>query len=197
MSISKQMGQDIFFSLIYLYEICFNKKVIYYMSNKASDIDKFIDTFKDFYIKLPFFLKPGVTIWNQKSIKFDNGASLNCYTRSKTLPIYDIDIFHIDNFAHIPSNIITDFYHNMISIVLTKLDNKLTITSTFNGINLYYELMSKARLDIEHPDKNIYHYIETPYWKCPNRDEEWVKEIIELHGEDYFRANYDFSFISK
>jgi hypothetical protein len=68
------------------------------------------DKIKSIYSLIPFFLKPGIKVWNQKSLTFDNGCRIKTSARTKT-PAIDLLLIYFSWWvAHIPANIIEPYY---------------------------------------------------------------------------------------
>lgn len=141
-----------------------NDKNAMVVANQRGTTVEILDKIKGIYQLLPFFLKPGVKVWNQGSIVFDNGCRIKTAARSKTPAIgFTIDILYLDEFAHIPSNIIKPYYTAVYPTVSAIQNSKIIITSTPNGINLFHKLLTDAeRLDGD-PLKNNYK-AKRVYW---------------------------------
>jgi superfamily II DNA or RNA helicase len=109
---SRQIGKTVNAAIAMLHFITFNNdKNIMIVANIRSTTIEIIDKIKNIYIQLPFFLKVGIKNWNQQSITFENGCRIKSSARSKTPAIgYTIDFLYLDEFAHIPSNIIEPYY---------------------------------------------------------------------------------------
>ena len=112
----------------------------------------------------PFFLKVGIKNWNQQSIIFENGCRIKSSARSKTPAIgYTIDFLYLDEFAHIPANIIEPYYTAAFPTVSAIENSKIVITSTPNGMNLFYKLLSDSERPEGDPLKNNYKAMRV-YW---------------------------------
>jgi hypothetical protein len=46
------------------------------VANKGDTATEIVDKIKSIYSLIPFFLKPGIKVWNQKSLTFDNGCRI-------------------------------------------------------------------------------------------------------------------------
>lgn len=152
-------------AIMILHYCIFNSnKGVMIVANKADTVVEILDKIKDIYKLLPFFLKPGVVNWNKKDIVFDNGCRIKSQARSKEPAIgFTIDLLYMDEFAHIPRNIITHYYRAAVPTVSSIKGSKIIITSTPNGNNLFKDLVMGAKLPPGHPEKNMYNLI-TVYW---------------------------------
>ena len=162
---SRQIGKTVNAAITMLHFITFNNdKNIMIVANIRSTTIEIIDKIKNIYIQLPFFLKVGIKNWNQQSIIFENGCRIKSSARSKTPAIgYTIDFLYLDEFAHIPSNIIEPYYTAAFPTVSAIENSKIIITSTPNGMNLFYKLLSDSERPEGDPLKNNYKAMRV-YW---------------------------------
>jgi hypothetical protein len=144
-------------------------KGVMIVANKGETVIEILDKIKNIYKLLPFFMKPGIINWNSKSIVFDNGCRIKSQARSKEPAIgFTIDYLYLDEFAHIPRNIINHYYKAAIPTVSSIKGSKIVITSTPNGANLFKELVMGAMLPEGHPDKNMYKLIKIFWHQVPD-----------------------------
>lgn len=162
---SRQTGKTICAAISLLHYCIFNtNKGVMIVANKGDTVVEILDKIKNIYKQLPFFLKPGIVNWNSKAIVFDNGCRIKSQARSKEPAIgFTIDYLYMDEFAHIPRNIINHYYKAAIPTVSSIKGSKIVITSTPNGANLFKDLVMGAQLPEGHPDKNMYKLIKV-YW---------------------------------
>lgn len=153
-----------------LHYAIFNKdKGIMVVANKADTVIEIIDKIKNLYKLLPFFLKPGIINWNLKNISFDNGCRIKSQARSKEPAIgFTIDFLYMDEFAHIPPNIINNYYRAAVPTVSSLDNSKIVITSTPNGANLFKDLVIGAKLPKGDPNKNMYNYLQVMWYQVPD-----------------------------
>jgi hypothetical protein len=140
------------------------------VANKGDTAIEIVDKVKSIYTLLPFFLKPGVKTWNQKSLTFENGCRIKTSARSKTPAIgFTIDVLYLDEFAHIPSNIIEPYYTAAYPTVSAVQNSKIIITSTPNGMNLFHKLLNDAERPDGDPLKNNYKPMRVYWHQVPGR----------------------------
>ena len=153
-----------------LHYALFNKdRGIMIVANKGDTVIEIIDKIKNIYKQLPFFLKNGIVNWNQKNIVFENGCRIKSSARSKEPAIgFTIDFLYMDEFAHIPPNIINHYYKAAIPTVSSMTDSKIVITSTPNGANLFKDLVIGSLLPKGHPDKNMYNLVKVYWYQVPD-----------------------------
>lgn len=168
---SRQVGKTISASIFMLHTILFNNdKNIMIVANKGDTAVEIVDKIKSIYTLLPFFLKPGVKTWNQKSLTYENGCRIKTSARTKTPAIgFTIDVLYLDEFAHIPSNIIEPYYTAAFPTVSAIQNSKIIITSTPNGMNLFHKLLINAERPDGDPMKNNYKPMRVYWYQVPGR----------------------------
>lgn len=168
---SRQIGKTINAAITMLHYVTFNNdKNIMIVANIASTTVEIIDKIKSIYQQLPFFLKVGLKNWNQRTIIFENGCRIKSAARSKTPAIgFTIDFLYLDEFAHIPSNIIEPYYTAVFPVVSAIENSKIVITSTPNGMNLFYKLLIDAERPDGDPLKNNYKAKRVYWYQVPGR----------------------------
>lgn len=168
---SRQVGKTISSAIFMLHKILFdNDKNIMIVANKGDTAVEIVDKIKSIYTLLPFFLKPGIKTWNQKSLTFENGCRIKTSARTKTPAIgFTIDVLYLDEFAHIPSNIIEPYYTAAFPTTAAVQNSKIIITSTPNGMNLFHRLLTDAERPDGDPQKNNYKPMRVYWYQVPGR----------------------------
>lgn len=174
---SRQTGKTIVAAIFILHTILFNNdKNVMVVANVFDTAVEIVDKIKNIYSLLPFFLKPGVKVWNQKSINLENGCRIKTSARTKKPAIgFNIDLLYLDEFAHIPSTIIEPYYKAVYPTVSAIENSKIIITSTPDGFNLFHRLL----IDAEKPDgdvsKNKFVATRVYWYQVPDRFVTYVK----------------------
>lgn len=168
---SRQIGKTVNAAITMLHFVTFNNdKNIMVVANIRGTTVEIIDKIKNIYIQLPFFLKKGIKSWNQQSVTFDNGCRIKSAARSKTPAIgFTIDFLYMDEFAHIPSNIVEPYYTAAFPTVSAIENSKIIITSTPNGMNMFHRLLSDAMRPDGDPLKNNYRAMKVFWYQVPGR----------------------------
>ena len=168
---SRQVGKTISAAIFMLHKILFdNDKNIMIVANKGDTAVEIVDKIKSIYSLLPFFLKPGIKTWNQKSLTFENGCRIKTSARTKTPAIgFTIDVLYLDEFAHIPSNIIEPYYTAAFPTTAAVQNSKIIITSTPNGMNLFHKLLTDAERPDGDPQRNNYKPMRVYWYQVPGR----------------------------
>ena len=147
-----------------------NDKNAMIIANKADTVIEIVDKIKSIYSLLPFFLKPGIKVWNQRSITLENGCRIKTSARTKSPAIgFTIDLLYLDEFAHIPSNIIEPFYTSAYPTVSAIKNSKIIITSTPNGMNLFHKLLTDSERPDGDPKKNTFSSMRVYWHQVPGR----------------------------
>ena len=190
----RQSGKTITSSIFLLWYLLFNyEKNAMIMANIGDTASELMDKIKVIMRGLPFFLKPGIMVYNVMTVKFDNGCRVMAKTTTKTSSIgYTIHMLYMDEFAHINPNFINSFFKSVYPTISSSQIARVIITSTPNGMNKFWEIY-KGAIDGE----NEFNPIRVEWWQVPGRDEEWKrKEIATLGSEEDFNQEYGCQFLS-
>lgn len=156
-----------------------------------------IKKIKDMFLNLPYYLKPGITKWNQHEIAFDSNSTIHTEAFSPTAGLgQTINFLILDEFAWCPSNEVELFYENVIPTVTTMPNSKVCIMSTQNGFNLFYKLWDKSIKGESSYLPFKVDWNQVPQWnektkKWEKRTEAWKQEMIGILGsEEAFYYQY-------
>jgi hypothetical protein len=191
---SRQIGKTVTSSIFIAWYLCFHyDRNVMIVANKMATTTEIVDKVKVIIKNLPFFVKPGVTTSGATGMKFDNGCRLYSQATTKTAAIgFTIHLLYADEFAHIHPNFLTQFYRSIYPTLSSSKISRIIISSTPNGMNLFYELYTGAL-----EKKNSYHAIRVDWWQVPGRDENWKKqEIANLGSEELFNQEYGNQFLA-
>lgn len=181
-------------ALFLLHEAIFNvDRNIGIAANKLVTAVEIMDKIKEIMDYLPFFMKPGIKVYNQTMIVFENGCRIIAQATTKRSFIgFTIHTLYCDEFAHVEPNILNEFYENIMPTVSSMEDSKIIITSTPNGYNKFFNIY-QGGID----GTNSYHSIRVDWWQVPGHDEAWKeKTIADCGGEDEFMRQFGNSFLS-
>lgn len=158
-------------SIVILHLVMFNDdKGVMIVANKGETVKEIIRKIKDIYKLLPFFLKTGVVNWNERTIAFENNSRVQTQARSKEPSIgFTIDLLYLDEFAKVPDNIIRQYYGSVVPVVSSIENSKIIITSTPDGYNLFWELLTDAERPKEDPRWNKYEAMRIYWWQVKGR----------------------------
>lgn len=190
----RQVGKTIITGIFLAHYMLFNTdRNLMILSNTGSTTIEIIDKVKVILSNLPFFIKPGVVMNNQMTMKFDNGCRLFGRNTTKTAAIgFAVHMLFVDEFAHIHANFIDPFWRSVYPTLASSKISRCVITSTPNGQNKFYDIYL-AGLE----KSNEFKAIRVDWWQVPGRDEAWkLKEIANLGSEDDFNQEYGCQFLS-
>lgn len=191
---SRQIGKTICSGIFIAWYICFHSdRNIMIVANKLATTSEIIDKVKVILRGLPYYMKPGVMTNAVNTMKFDNGVRMFSQATTKSAAIgFTVHLLYADEFAHIPSGFIKQFYRSIFPTMSSSLISRIIITSTANGLNLFYDIYQGA---IE--GKNTYKNLRTDWWEVPGRDERWrEKETGNLGSDELFNQEYGNQFMS-
>lgn len=168
---SRQTGKTYSTAIMILWFITFhNDKGVMIVANKAKTVEEIIDKIKNIYKLLPYWLKPGVINWNNRSLAFENGCRIKTEARTKEAAIgFNIDFLYLDEFAHIPNSVVGHYYRSVVPTVSSIQNSKIIITSTPNGYNMFHDLWEGANLLDNDPKKNPYKPLKVYWHQVPGR----------------------------
>lgn len=183
--LARQTGKTLLEAIYCVYSILNGKNVLICSNLRATSIE-ILEKVKTIYSGLPFFMKPGIQIWNQASISFDNGCEVRTMSREKQT-IKKYDVIFVDEAAHIPK--FEDMYKDIQAAL--NINGQMIIQSTPNGKNKFYELW-----DSTVNGKSSFMPFSATCWVVPGRDDAWKAKMIENLGgsEDAFMQEYELSF---
>ena len=192
--VARQSGKSTLVAVYLIWYAIFNadKNVGVVSNNEASAID-IIDRCKLIYEELPYFLKPGVTKYDAKTMKFDNGTTIRGAATSKnSFRGRTMNIIFADELAFVEPEWLADaFYMSNYPTISKSTKSKFIIVSTPQGIgNLFHSIFVKAQ-----KKKNAFkHYVAD--WKClPERDEAWAVQELSNMGQMRFNQEYGCKFL--
>ena len=97
---------------------------------------------------------------------------------------FTIDLLYLDEFAHIPDNFIRDYYGSIVPVVSAINNSRIIITSTPDGFNMFWELMTNAELPEEDPMKNPYTAMRVYWTQVKGREDTKIK-IMDVKIKKY------------
>lgn len=196
---SHKVGMTLITSLIYLWYMIFNmEKNILLLYNKKESSNKYFKLISEYYLQLPFFLKPGIKKWGKSYIHFDNGSYIkSSNANKKNVNHLAPTLLSIIDYAFIVD--IEELYIKLFPSMSSRVDSKIDIISAPNGYNSFERLVDCSERLVGDPLKNSYVTNRVHWWEVPGRDLEWRnKTIIELNNnEKYFMQQYELKFITR
>ena len=188
---SRQIGKTTTTVIYLLWYLLFNReKNALVVGNKWRTSEEILDKIKKTLVALPFFMKPGIIKNNVHDMTFDNGCRIITTAPGKSAAIgFAINLLYMDEFAHIPSQFIGEFWRSVYPTVSSLKDSRIVISSTPNGQNMFYD-MYMAALD----GKSSFHAMRVDWWQVPGRDEKWKERTLSEFSQEYFNQEYNLQF---
>lgn len=184
----RQCGKTVTTAIFLLHYCLFNTdKNALVLGNKRSTSMEILRKIKDIFYEIPYFLKPGVNIWNEARMVFDSHVMIMGEATTINSGIsYTFHLVLADEFAKIAPNIQEPFYSHIFPTV-TASKARFIISSTQNGPDLFCKLYTAAELG-----ENDYAPFKVNWWEVPEwdpnnecwvkRDEEWFKSQVANMG---------------
>lgn len=189
-TLSRQMGKTITVCAFLLYQAIFNNDYfIAILANNAAKSREILGRLKMMYELLPWWLKPGVVEWNKGSVEFSNGSKIFAGpTTNSSIRGFSINCVYLDEFAFVQNDV--EFFTSTYPVITSGTQTKIIITSTPNGMNLFYKLYTDAV-----NRKNEFKAIKYIWDRHPHRDEAWKRETIRNTSEKQFRQEHHCEFL--
>jgi hypothetical protein len=197
---SRQVGKStIVRGFILWYAMFHSDQLVAMLANKLSLAKEQLQLLRDSYLALPFWLQPGVKLWNKLSIQFSNNTRiLIAATTGEGIRGFSPNLLYLDEFAFLREGLADDFWASVLPSISSGKKTRVIITSTPFGMNLFYRLWQEAVDE----DTASYHDLlskfvrSTVKWnEVPGRDAQWGIDEIGRIGEQKFRQEYECEFV--
>lgn len=190
---SRQTAKTTTNAAIMAHYLCFNThKNIMILANKDATAKEIVDKIIQIFRGLPYFLKPGSVNFGKTGLNLDNGCRLlSSATTASTSIGFTIHKLFLDEFAHIPRNIIEPFWRSVYPTLSSSKLSQCIITSTPNGQNMFYDIYSKSSIGTA---ENSFKGMRVDYWQVPEHDDKWADEMRRNFGVDFFAQEFELQF---
>lgn len=185
----RQMGKTITVAAFLLHYAIFNKhKAVGILANKAATSREILSRIQRMLENLPFFLQPGVVEYNKGNVEFGNGSTLMAAaTSSDSIRGFSFNVVYLDEFAFVENA--DTFYTSTYPVISSGENTKVLITSTPNGMNLFYKLWEDARMK-----RNDFVPIQVHWSENPKRGQKWKETTLKNIGKKQFAQEYECAF---
>ena len=186
----RQSGKSIAVCAYLLWFAIFKgEQVLGILANKETIAREMLGRITLMLESLPFFLQPGCTSLNKKSISFSNNSRLIASaTSSSSIRGMSLNLVYLDEFAFVDQA--TEFYTSTYPVISGGKTSKVIITSTANGIgNMFHKLYEGA---IQNTNEFVPYRVD--WWDVPGRDEAWKQTTIENTSPLQFDQEFGNSF---
>ncbi len=166
----------------------FNIAILAHKSAQSRDI---LSRIQLAFEHLPRWLQLGIVEWNKGNIELENGSKiLAASTSASSVRGGSYNLIYLDEFAFVPSHIQEEFFSSVYPTISSGQSSKVLVTSTPNGLNLFYKLWINSE-----ENRNSYKRIDVHWSDVPGRDEKWKEETIRNTSEEQFRIEFECEFI--
>jgi hypothetical protein len=197
---SRQVGKStVVRAFILWYAMFHNDKLVAMLANKLMLAKEQLQLLRESYVALPFWLQPGVKLWNKMSIQFSNGCRIMVAATSVDgIRGFSPNLLYLDEFAFLRPGMANDFMASVMPTISSGKTTRIIITSTPCGLNQFYDMWQSAVDE----DKATPHELQSKYvrstvlWnEVPGREEQWGIDEEARIGEQRFRQEYLCEFI--
>ena len=171
------------------YAIFKGEQVVGVLANKEAIAREMLARITLMLENLPFFLQPGCTALNKKSIGFSNNSRIiAAATSSSSIRGMSLNLVYLDEFAFVDNA--AEFYTSTYPVISSGKTSKIIITSTANGIgNMFHKLYEGAV-----QGTNEFTPTRVDWWDVPGRDAAWKQMTVENTSELQFDQEFGNSF---
>lgn len=188
----RQVGKTTTVVGIILWHILFMENYsIAVLANKLSQAREILGRIQLAYEHLPKWLQQGVVEWNKGYLELENGSKIIASaTSSSAIRGTSQNLIYLDEFAFVPNNLQEEFFNSVYPTISSGQTTKVIITSTPNGLNMFYKLWHDSE-----EGRNDYKRIDVHWSDVPGRDEKWKEETIRNTSEEQFRQEFECEFL--
>lgn len=175
-----------------LHKLIFNENYqIAILANKDMQAREILSRVKLMFEHLPDWLQQGVKRWNEGDVELENGSkALASATGGSAVRGKTFSLLYLDEFAFVPNNIQEAFFASVYPTITSGTTTKVIITSTPNGMNLFYKLWTDSE-----NNKNKYVRCSVNWRDVPGRDEQFRKDYISNTSERQWRQEFETEFL--
>jgi len=183
------MGKTTTVAAVLLWYAIFNKKYnIYVLAQQRGQAIEILDRIKEMYELLPWWFQPGVYTWNRGSIQLGNKSRIvTAATGGSGVRGKSVHLLYLDEFAWVENDV--EFYTATYPVVSSGDKSKIIITSTPNGMNLFYKIWTEAIRN-----ENAYVWDDAHWSENPYRDDKWYKQQLSNMSERQFKQEFECEF---
>jgi len=188
----RQVGKTTVVVAIILHHVLFNENYsCALLAHKEEQAIEILSRIQLAYENLPTWMQQGVVEWSKTSVELENGSKIKASsTASASIRGTSQNLVYLDEFAFVPNNIQESFFSSVYPTISSGTTTKVIISSTPNGLNLFYKLWTDSE-----NNRNAYKRIDVHWSEVPGRDEKWKEETIRNTSEEQFRQEFECEFL--
>lgn len=197
---SRQVGKSTVVRAFILWYAMFHQdKLVAMLANKLMLAKEQLQLLRDSYVALPYWLQPGVKLWNKMSIQFSNGCRIMvAATSGDGIRGFSPNLLYLDEFAFLRPGMADEFMASVMPTISSGKTTRIIITSTPSGLNHFYRMWEDAVDEkTATPHELQAKYVRsTVLWnEVPGREAQWGIDEEARIGEQRFRQEYMCEFI--
>ena len=188
----RQVGKTTTIAALLLWYALFHDNFsIAILANKERQAREILGRIQMMFEYLPKWLQQGVVEWNKGNIELENGSKiLASSTSSSAIRGTSQNLVYLDEFAFVENNLQEEFFNSVYPTISSGQTSKVMITSTPNGMNMFYKIWTDAE---EGRNKYVLHSV---HWSdVPGRDAKWREETIANTSERQFSQEFECEFL--
>jgi hypothetical protein len=188
----RQVGKTTTVAAALLWYVLFTDNYkIAILANKEKQSREILSRIQLAFEHLPRWLQQGVVQWNKGNIELENGSKILASSTSSTAIRGDsFNLIYLDEFAFVPNNIQEEFFASVYPTISSGQTSKVLITSTPNGMNMFYRLWSDSE-----QGRNRYERVSVHWSDVPGRTPKWREETISNTSERQFSQEFECEFL--
>jgi hypothetical protein len=188
----RQVGKSTVTVAYFLWYILFHPSVtIGLFAQDAATAQEMLGRLQLAYEHLPRWIQVGIVTWNKRNIELENGSKIYAFaTGAASARGRSYNIIYLDEFAFVLPHIQIQFYTSVYPTISSGKSTKVIITSTPNGMDLFYRLWTDS---VE--GRNEFANFGVHWSEVPGRDAEWKRQEIANTSEEQFRQEHETEFL--
>ena len=197
---SRQVGKStVVRAYILWYAMFHTDKLVAMLANKLMLAKEQLQLLRESYVALPYWLQPGVKLWNKMSIQFSNGCRIMVAASSPDgIRGFSPNLLYLDEFAFLRPGMADEFMASVMPTISSGKTTRIIITSTPNGLNHFYRMWEDGvdeKTATPHELQSKYVKSTVLWNEVPGRDPQWGVDEEARIGEQRFRQEYMCEFI--
>jgi len=188
----RQVGKTTTVAAYILWKVLFTEQYsVAILANKMAQAREILSRIQLAYEWVPKWMQQGVIEWNKGNIRLENGSEiLASATSSSAIRGTSQNLIYLDEFAFVQNTLQEEFFASVFPTISSGTSSKVLITSTPNGMNLFYRIWVDSL-----ENRNSYVRQEVHWSNVPGRDEKWKEETIRNTSEEQFRQEFECEFL--
>lgn len=137
---SRQVGKStVVRAFILWYAVFHRRKTVMMLGNKLSLAKEQLQQFRETYLALPFWMQPGVTLWNKLSVEFTTKTRvLIAATTPDGVRGYSLNLLYLDEFAFLRPKMAGEFLAGVMPTITSGTTSRVIITSCVTPDTIVY-----------------------------------------------------------